>query len=246
MNAGPRHFTTALMLAGAVLTAGLGSAAQAATVSVTSDDTTPFSTTAIAAFDTTGADMDGMLITGAFAGLPGETLRFGVAGGDSGATEPGSFLITQGGDTYTGPFEVSVTGAGVLTALTFAGGPGDTVFDTVPTAEVSTGSAMGSLFMEMSALSGAIGVTFSNPVAVEPDAPAGDLYETMSLDLSGLDGGGLVAGQILSFLQDTDTLQNPGDIRPLVVPVPASGWILLGGIVALWIAGRKRMQRRAL
>lgn len=237
-----RMFTLAAAAMAGIFSA---SVASAATVTVNQDNSTPLSTTAISGVTTSGtstnddSDMDGLLATATFASAMDQQLTFA-----DGTTGAGNFTLTQSGNTFQTAFEWSLTVASgfTLTSLLLQGGPGDTVFDLTtpdlgpPTSTDASGA--GRTFTESSNLSGAIDVTYSNPVGVTPDAPVGDLYESMFIDLSGLTGGGLSFGQTLVFSQDTDNLSISGDITS-AVPLPAAAWMLIAALGGLGLMRRR-------
>ncbi len=91
-----------------------------------------------------------------------------------------------------------------------------------------------------SGLVGSIAVTYSGAVNLVGSAPAGDLFTTMTVDLTGLSGGGL--NGTLSYTSDTDTLRVAGDLNPVAVstiPLPAGLPLLLAGMGALAVIRRK-------
>ena len=215
-----------------------GSMASAATLTVSLDDSNPLATAGLNTFTTSGtsasndSDMDGLLATGSFTSGPAQALTFA-----DGSTGAGSFTLTQSGTTFTSAWTLTVASGFTLTSLLLEGAPGDTIFDLSNPSPGSEGSANGRTFDESTNLDGAIAVTYSNPVGITPDAPVGDLYESMFIDLSGLAGGGLMSGQTLRFRQDTDNLSISGDITPVnPVPLPAGGFMMIaamGGLGAL-------------
>ncbi|WP_300035969.1 VPLPA-CTERM sorting domain-containing protein [uncultured Roseobacter sp.] len=233
-------------LAAAALAVGTilsGSMASAASVTSDVDLTNALSTTALAGFATSGtsgnadSDMDGLVATGSFDGVADEALTFAA-----GTTAPGSFTLTQSGDTFFNSWSLTVADGFLLTSLLLQGGPGDTVFD-IATGDAggsTTGSSAGLTFAETSGLTGSIDVTYFNPVGVTPDDPVGDIFESLLIDLSGLDGGGLSFGQTLTFNQDTDNLSISGDIRPMnPVPLPAAGWMLIAALGGIGVMKRR-------
>lgn len=214
--------------------------AQAASVTVNLDPGTLFTTDQIGAFTTTGADMDGILVTGTFAGGATETLTFGGTGGSAGATGAGSFTVGLDGNSFSDSWTVDVT-SGLLTSVLIQGAPGDTIFDiTTSLAGGSTeNSQSGRTFEETSNLTGAIVATYSNSVALTGDAPVGDLYESLFIDLAGLAGGGLSSTQTLAFRADTDNAAAGSSVVP-AIPLPASFPLILAGLGALGLTRKRR------
>ncbi|WP_424964500.1 VPLPA-CTERM sorting domain-containing protein [Dinoroseobacter sp. S375] len=214
--------------------------AHAASVTVNLTPGTLFTTDAIGGFATTGGDMDGMLVTGTFAGGASETLTFNGTGGTAGSTGAGSFSVALNGNSFTSSWSVNVS-SGLLTSLQLQGAPGDTIFDVATSlAGGSTeNSENGRTFEETSNLSGAIVATYSNNVALTGDAPVGDLYESLFIDLSGLAGGGLSSTQTLAFRADTDNAAAGSSVVP-AIPLPASFPLILAGLGALGLTRKRR------
>lgn len=66
---------------------------------------------------------------------------------------------------------------------------------------------------EYDSLSGSIDVSYSNIVNLVGSAAVGDLYTTMTIDFSGLAGGGLLGD--LNWNTDMDTMRTAGDLMPV-------------------------------
>lgn len=233
--------TTSAILAGALSASG----AFAASVTHATDDSTPFVTTGLDTFTTSGADMDGMIITGTFADSSSQSLTFGGTGGDAGETSAGDFNVSfDGVSTFSTAWDLTVS-TGQLVSLVFQGAPGATIFDILDDFPVTPDSARGREFeISGSSPDGVIAVTYSNPVGVTPNAPVGDLYATMTVDFSGLFSGGLDAGTSLSFFQDTDNSASRAPVVPVdPVPLPAAGWLMLAGLGGL--AASRRGKKKA-
>jgi hypothetical protein len=87
---------------------------------------------------------------------------------------------------------------------------------------------------------GDVNVTYSGAVNIVGQAAVGDLYTTMTVDFSGLVGGGFTGSAV--YQSDQDTLRVAGDLRPVTiapVPLPAGLPLLLVGLGALGFARRR-------
>lgn len=105
------------------------------------------------------------------------------------------------------------------------------------------GSGMGHPFRitDDSTPGGSVAVTYSGAVNLVGMPAAGDLFTTMTVDLTGLTGGGII-GTIV-YTSDQDTLEVEGDLRlagPAPVPLPAGLPLLLAGLGGLAAARRFR------
>ena len=199
------------------LVLGLASPSYAAVI-IAFDNTTPYNTTALTGFQTSGDQMDGMRVTATIGGVGDLALWADTAPTCGGATGTG-WSLGECGDTFASTW--TLTSTPLISSLFIDAGAGDTVFDVLGGAEFSPGSALGRPF---TVLGGGdpydILVTYSGPVGIGGAAPAGDLYRFMRIAFTNRDFAGT-----LTFQQDTDNLNLPGDIRQ--VPEPA-GLLLLG------------------
>lgn len=111
------------------------------------------------------------------------------------------------------------------------GGPNDT-----------PGSKRGYFFKIESGNDGLVGnitATYSGIVNLVGNAAYGDLYTTMLIDFSGLEGGGFLGEMV--FATDMDTLRYTSDLTPVsAVPLPAGLPLLIAGLGGLGFVGRRR------
>lgn len=120
---------------------------------------------------------------------------------------------------------------------------GASVFDITPADENagSTASTLGTEFGSafefdaFSAPTGSVEVTYSGAVNIVGAPAVGDIFTTMKVDFTGLDGGGFMGST--NYSSDQDTLLVPGDLVPVSpVPLPAGLPMLvaaLGGLALL-------------
>lgn len=139
-------------------------------------------------------------------------------------------------------FELSVTKT--IASLTMDAGAGSAVFDTIRSrdADQSTyGTKFGYEFYlsDGESLMGNIGVSYWNRFSVAGHERAPDAYTMMSIDFTGLEGGGL--SEDIRFNTDLDSLEVRGDLTP--VPLPAS---LLMLVSACGILGSSGIRKRVL
>lgn len=201
------------------------SMSQAATVSIETDEIGAASTSGISGYTTSGADMDGMQVTGFFGQGISKTATFLANGASSGFADGSWFSLSlNGNSSFSSPFVVEVA-KGTLQSLEIDGVPGDTIFDIVGSSAGTPGSAYGRGFTTSDKTPGEISVLFSRPISLTGAPHAGDLYGAMAIDFSGI--GGLSAGQSFSFIQDTDNTAIAGDFTPAPAPVPLPAGFLL-------------------
>lgn len=204
----------------------------------------------ITGFQTTGLDMEGILVTAIFnsAGEIVEITESWSAGQASGSDQDSSgrdlaFQLSQSGDTFTGAWVLSNLSAfseAALTGILIDGFPGDTVFDRVlpnddfpvPPNEIGTpGSDIGKDFFsdtDIPLVQLNILATYMGVVAIGASNPVGDIFRYLDINL----GGGIFSTDpSLVFLADTDSVGLP----PGQVPEPGSTLLLLGaGLIALY------------
>ncbi|WP_299866936.1 hypothetical protein [uncultured Roseobacter sp.] len=212
---------------------------QAATISIETDEIGAASTSGISGYTTSGADMDGMQITGTFEKGATRKATFLANSAKSGVADGGWFSLSlDGTSSFSSPFVVAVT-QGRLQSLQIDGVPGDTIFDIISASVGTSGSAYGRGFTTYDKTPGEVSVLFSRPISLTDMAHAGDLYGAMTVDFTGL--GGLAAGRSFSFIQDTDNTAISGDFTPAValVPLPAGFFLCLTALSAVGMLRRK-------
>ena len=165
-----------------------------------------------------GVDLAGALITAVYADGTREDLVWE-------AFDPFTFGGVNGnGISLSFGFDIhDLTTTKRLTSLEIDLAPANSVFD-IATANEDNGQAgstpsskngfsylVGDAFQ---ALPGTIEVEYANIVNLTGEAAVGDLYTTMIVDFSGLDGGGLQGD--LQWNSDIDTMRTAGDLVPVV------------------------------
>lgn len=194
-------------------------------VTVQFDPGTTNQTTALTGYATTGAMMDGMLVTAYFSSGFSQTLAWADIGADSGGVSGTGWSLAEQGDTWNQPWTLTNTSGFAMTRLLIDAGPGDTVFDTTfGGVEGTLGSARGWTF-EVTGGLGSLDIlaTYRDAVALTGQSPVGDLFRRLDIVFQGAGyGGGKCNG--LTYRADTDNILFGGDINP----VPAPGAVLLG------------------
>jgi hypothetical protein len=199
---------------------------------------TTHNATALTGFATTGAEMGGMLVTAFFTDGTSQSGAWGDLGAGTWGVATPRFSLTLGAasDTYTAPwrFQIDPDGSGI-NRLLLRGAPGLTVFDIIADPDwLTPGSAQG---REMAIVGGApIGTvaTYRNLVAISPNAPLGDLYETLDVTFD-VQGG----ARFFEFVTDTDNIGKGGTITS--TPEPATfGLIALGAVAIVGVEWRRR------
>jgi hypothetical protein len=104
-----------------------------------------------------------------------------------------------------------------------------------------TGSTPGSSFgfpfrFTFGAPVGDVAVNYSGAVNILGQDAVGDLFTTMTVDFTGLLGGGFTGSAV--YESDQDTLRFAGDLAP--VPLPAGLPLLVLGLGALGVARRRK------
>ena len=130
----------------------------------------------------------------------------------------------------------------ILTSLSIDAGVGNTVFDILNDAEHTNGSAFGAPFADNSGLTGNIVANYSKSVSLTGDPFQGDLFALLSVDFTGLAGGGLSTTTQLSFRQDTDNLESLPAIC-VRLPIPGALPLFASGLGVLGFLAHRRKRK---
>ncbi len=177
---------------------------------------------------TRGVDLEGAIVTATYADGTTETLTWEAYdpytnGGATGVNVDMSF----GYDWH------NLSTTKLLTSLKFDLQPANTVFDTTldmddfPVGNSTPSSLNGFPFKlapEYEDIPGKITATYSGIVNLTGSAAVGDLYTTMVIDFSGLEGGGLLGD--LRWNSDMDTIKEDDDLVPTGVTCFARGTLI--------------------
>lgn len=220
--------------------------ASAATVSIATDEGILMSTQhgIRSNTSTTGLDLAGMQLRASFADGAVEDLVWEAYD-----------IYTNGGTTSTG-FSINagwegfhLTTTRVLTSLTFFAATANTIFDMLKLNDGDEGNTLTTKWgfpFEIYGgddVEGDIHVSYANAVLLEGQPRGADAFTDMTVDFSGLAGGGFSG--YLFFNSDMDSLAVAGDLVPVPVPLPAGLPLLLGALGGLALLRRGRAATRA-
>ena len=220
----------------------------------------------VTGYQTTGADMGGLLSVRVLgnAGNFDETILWATTGATSGAAVGTGWSLSEDGDTFStadplGLWTFDVTDINLfvdrieLSGFATTGGTGTLsdgiVFDRTDPFDGTAGSYRGRDIEIASAL-GAWDVfaQYVDPVGVTPDDPVGDIFRRLDIWFADAAGNRSPFGvdDRLSFRQDTDEVgvfvPPTGDIPGLEGSIPEPSAMMLAGIGALALCawGRRR------
>jgi hypothetical protein len=206
-----------------------------AQVTVNATNGTTQETSGLTGFATTGSLMAGMSVTAYFTDTTSQTLSWVSTGGGFGGVNGTGWSLTEGIDTFSDNWVLSVTGAKSISSLFIDGGPGDTLFDRTNPSFGSTGSAQGRDFTLTSA-NRPITVTYSDIVAIGAAAPVGDLYRTMTVNFGST---AVTNGQTVTWIADTDNAAVRGGIVARI-PEPGTFAFVMVGLLGGFTARRRK------
>lgn len=208
---------------------------------VVTNNLNPKDTTGLTGFATTGAMMAGMTVRVTYGDGSFDTAVWAATGATSGAaTFGGLWTLALTGNSFYDHWEFS-TSANLqksVSSIFLDGGPGQTVFDYIDFSAITPGSANGYPFTITGGIAdpSAVTATYSSPLGIGGNAPLGDLFVTLNIDLG---SQALAGGQSFTFRADTDNA-----LTSIVVadPVPEPFTMaLVGG--ALVAAVKRRRSR---
>lgn len=219
--------------------AAAASASQAAVV-VSKDMSVTNSIPGLTGFQSTGAQMDGLLVTANFADGFSQTLAWADTGAVSGGVSGAGWALSQSGDTFNSDwtFTMGTDHGQLLSFLLDASGPKQiTVFDTFFNGNVGTaGSSSGKDFAFSFCNSCDVTAAYSNAVAVMPGSAVGDTFHTLLVTFA----QGTGPRTDFTFIQDTDN-----DSRLITGFVPEPGTVPLMGLAMLGMGAILRRRRAA-
>ncbi|WP_370399258.1 VPLPA-CTERM sorting domain-containing protein [Sulfitobacter sp. JB4-11] len=256
-----KHIATlgTAVLFGSAMTAG------ATSVTVVTQDGTPFASTVGVRDDTgsRGVDLVGAKVTATYSDTSSEVLTWGAldpfTAGAAQGTDFGIYMDFEGFDIRATK-QLSMLKIDLSTSSSIADGSGQSVFDILTAEGLEPGNTPSSSFgfpvtfddkpftqvsffgtllapgETTEAPAGSVIATYSNIVSVGGAAPQGDLFSTLALDFGGLDSG-FFFGEA-NFETDVDTLRIAAP-----VPLPAGLPLLIAGLGGLGLLRIRRKRR---
>lgn len=189
----------------------------------------------IASFQTFGDEMTNMSVQAIFSGGLNQTLSWAATGAGAGGVTGAGWSLSVSGDTFAALWNFTINqnaNLGQLTTLVLSGNPGLVTFDTADPNPGTPNSAQGADFgITDDVLNAAATATYSDVVAVIPNAFVGDEFHVLTVSFAA--GQGPRADFL--FRQDTDN-----DIRRFQAPEPGSLGLLGLALAAVGFFRRRR------
>jgi hypothetical protein len=232
---------TTLAVSAAAALAG-ATASQAATVNIATEAGTTYNTEFGIRDDTTtrGADLIGMEVGVSYADGTSENLIWSAIGNTFGVIGAHMQVTFR-----SSGWDLSATES--LASMTMNALSVNSMFDILAMRDgdtPTTGRGFGFNIRDANVHQGEITATYSNQITYQGADPEGDTFTEMSVDFTGLWGGGLTGD--LEFSTDFDTLRVAGDLTAVpagLTPVPVPGGLPLLASGALLLGFMRRKTR---
>ena len=196
-------------------------------------------TSGLTGYQTNDDDMYGMTISILWGNSSTNDYIWGDLGGGVSGISGGWGSIGFDGDSFTANWSLA-TDSRRMDSIFIDAGAGDAVFDVWDSSFGTDGSARGHAFSATYNGGFDITATYSGAVALNGDAPVGDLYRYLTIDFT---GDYFRQDDSLTFRADTDSLAISGDIAP--VPEPSTILLLGAGLLGLVGYNRKRFSKKS-